>query len=124
MVTPCYPEDALRAGAQGRVTSVVRFDEGGNLVLIKILESPHLSISRAVIDAVRQWRIKRLFHAGGEPTRIISELRFHYLIKDGKGRVENSSVEEQTSFSEKFTKVMNEETRKFRPEEPTAKPNR
>jgi TonB family protein len=109
-VMPTYPEEAINAGAQGAVDAAVRFDEEGALDRIKILESPHPALSKAVTDAVKQWRVRPLFSAAHKPTRLHGELRFHFVIKDGQALVENPSIEEQNIQSQAFTKIVREDT--------------
>ena len=105
-VIPSYPEDAIRDGAQGQVIAAVRFDENGELAMIHILRSPHPLISRAVIDAVQQWRGRRLFTVNREPVALQSELRFNFVIENGAGRVEDSRREEQGISSREYWAFM------------------
>jgi TonB family protein len=109
---PVYPEEAVRAGAQGLVDIAVRFD-AGKLTAIKVLDSPHPAITRAVRDAVKQWTFRALYDSPdretARPVRVLGELRFHFIIRDGVGIVENPSREEQEIRSEAYQKVMREE---------------
>jgi TonB family protein len=109
-VMPAYPEEAINDGAQGEVDAAVRFDEDGTLDRVKILESPHPALSKAVTEAVKQWKVKLLFSAAHERKRLHGELRFHFVIKDGQALVENPSIEEQNTQSRAFTKLVREDT--------------
>jgi TonB family protein len=111
---PVYPEAAINKAAQGLVDLAVVFDENGNAKRIKILESPHPAISKAVEDAVKQWQVKVPFNSEGLPLRTFGELRFHFVIKEGVASVENPSREEQEIRSKAFQRVMNEESAKPR----------
>ncbi len=102
-VMPEYPEEALSAGAQGLVVAAVRSNPNGDLVTIKILQSPDPSISKAVVNALKQWKMKRTVNGGGEPSRYQGELRFHYIIENGVGRVENPTREEQVTYSQAYS---------------------
>jgi TonB family protein len=77
---PVYPEEAISAGAQGLVDLAVLFDEKGHTIHIKILESPHPAITKAVKDAVNQWTQKTGVDSIGRLYRTIGELRFHFII--------------------------------------------
>lgn len=114
---PLYPEEAIRDGAQGLVDLAVRFDEG-KLTAIKILESPHPAISQAVRDAVRQWAIRPTYDSPyretRRPVRMLGELRFHFVIRDGVASVENPSRDEQEILSPAYKKVMRGELDRLR----------
>lgn len=109
---PVYPEEAVKAGAQGLVDLVVAFDEEGNAKVVKILASPNPESSKAVKDAVKQWTVRVLYDSPSSssrrPIRLIGELRFHFVIKDGVGTIENPSEQEQASMSNAYRKVVDE----------------
>jgi TonB family protein len=107
-VMPTYPEEAIRAGAQGFFDAAVRFDDKGNFDRIKVLESPHPAISKAVEEALKQWKMRVTFTGDGLPYSLYGELRFHFIIEDGRARVENPSLEEQKNRSRAFIKATNE----------------
>jgi hypothetical protein len=112
---PIYPEAAINAGLQGLVDAAVVFDENGKTMRIKILESPGRSLSKAVEEAVNQWTERGgLFTLEHIPVRTIGELRFHFVIRDGVGTVENPSREEEEIRSKRFMKMMDEEAHKPR----------
>jgi hypothetical protein len=114
---PVYPDEAVRAGAQGLVDIAVRFDEG-KFTAIKVLDSPHPAITTAVKDAVKQWTIKPTYDSPyreiRRPIRRYGELRFHFVIREGVPSVENPSREEQEIRSPAYQKVMREERDKLR----------
>jgi Gram-negative bacterial TonB protein C-terminal len=64
---PVYPEEAISAGAQGLVDLAVLFDEKGKTKIIKILESPHPAITKAVKDGVNQWTQRTSVDSVGLP---------------------------------------------------------
>ena len=55
-VQPEYPVYARRNNIRGTVTVEALVDEAGKLEDIKVLSSPHSSLTNAVIRAVRQWQ--------------------------------------------------------------------
>jgi TonB family protein len=108
--TPEYPAEAIDARLQGLVDVAVVFDENGKTMRIKILESPGPSLSKAVESAVRQWTMRGgLFTLEHIPVRTVGELRFHFVIKDGVGIVENPTRDEQEIRSPAFRRVIEEE---------------
>lgn len=105
VVMPEYPAEALEAKAQGLVVVAVRFDTGGNLVKDRVVESPHPAITRAVEQALGQWKIKPVTLLSGEAARTQGELRFIYEIKDGEGRVSEPSREAQRKHSKQYKEI-------------------
>ena len=107
-VQPAYLPEAARAGAQGQVIAAVRFNEHGQLSMIRILQSPHPLISQAVRDAVRQWKMLRMVSAADRtPTAHEAELRFNFIIEDSVGRVETPPREEMREESPQFRAFKN-----------------
>ena len=102
-VTPVYPADAIAAEVQGLVIAAVRFDEKGDLLEIKILQSPHSSITEAVLSAVKEWKIGKHHKIDyGRPGHLQGELRFHFILENGQGRVEGPSDDELKSHSKVY----------------------
>jgi len=114
-VMPVYPEEAITNGAEGLVDVAVMFDENGEWKLMEILESPHPAISKAVGDALKQWKIK-VFHDSPDretslPIRPLAEVRFHFSIREGVPTVEPATNEEQQRGSRQFTDYVNRMSR-------------
>jgi len=106
---PVYPERAATEGVQGLVHVAVMYDENGEYLAMKVLESPHPALSKAVSDALKQWRIKLSYNSPYPETRLpnrnFAEVYFHFVIRDGIPAVEPGTVEEQSKASEKFIKI-------------------
>lgn len=85
-VMPEYPEEALKAGAQGVVVLSLYHDSAGNASKIKVAESPHPALTCAAITAVKQWKW-RLFRSEDIDRPILGKLTFKFVIEDGVGRV-------------------------------------
>lgn len=102
LVKPTYPEDAQKAGIQGQVLAFVWFDKDGKLVEAKILRSPHELLSDAVLIALKSWRI-----APDAPlfpkANYMSELRFIFVLNNGKAEVIDAVEDEQEKVSSEFT---------------------
>lgn len=108
---PTYPEDAQKAGIQGEVLAFVWFDKTGKLIDSKILRSPNESLSNAVLDALKSWRI-----APDAPlypdANYMSELRFVFVLNNGNAEVADAAEEEQEKVSPEFTKEVESRKKK------------
>lgn len=99
---PEYPQAAQQAGIQGKVVVFVWFDEkDGNLVEAKPLVSPDELLSKAVVSALKQWRIKPYMPYNPEAHHW-SELRFVFSLKDGNAQVSDATEEEQRTVSQEL----------------------
>jgi TonB family protein len=105
VVTPEYPAEAKEDRAQGLVIVAVQFDAEGNLFKDRVVESPHPAITRAVEQALAQWKIKPVTLLSGVVGRTQGELRFIYEIKDGEGQVSEPSREVQRKLSKQYKAV-------------------
>lgn len=95
---PEYPPGAQEAGIQGEVVAFVWFDKDGKLVEAKPLVSPDESLSKAVVGALKEWRIE--FYLPYIPeARLWSELRFIFSLKDGEALVSDAPEAEQRTVS-------------------------
>jgi periplasmic protein TonB len=57
-VNPAYPEDAKKENIQGAVILDVIINPEGKVVEATVQKSPHESLSKAAIEAVKQWTYK------------------------------------------------------------------
>lgn len=55
-VLPEYPHEALRAGAEGRVSLSMKVDSAGRVTAVKVLDSDNRILSDVAVAAVRRWR--------------------------------------------------------------------
>jgi len=108
-VMPEYPAAAIDAGAQGLAEVAVLFDEDGDYRGMRVLESPNPAISKAVADALKQWKIKIYsdspYKETALPIRVFAQVRFHFVIRDGTATVEAASPIEQSLASRKFAQT-------------------
>ena len=106
---PEYPSEAVSAGAQGLAQVAVLFDENGDYHSMKVLESPHPAISKAVEDALKQWKMKVGYDSPYPETRLpireLGQVQFHFIIREGVASVEPASPEEQRTTSPKFNRI-------------------
>jgi TonB family protein len=95
---PEYPPGAQEAGIQGEVVAFVWFDKDGKLVEAKPLVSPDESLSKAVVSALKEWRVKFYMPYNPEANHW-SELRFIFTLKDGEALVSDAPEAEQRTVS-------------------------
>ena len=98
-VTPEYPLEAQEAGIQGQVKLHVLFAAEGHLLKARISDSPHRLLSEAVLEAVKEWRVKNRI-----PAPVLAELRFVFTLKDGRAEVTDAPEEEQRKKNEGLAK--------------------
>jgi TonB family protein len=79
-VDPIYPEEARKEGISGEVLLSVRSDEEGNIVGIKIVKSPHELLSKASVEAVKQWKYEPML-IKGKPMPIIFTVTMTFKLK-------------------------------------------
>lgn len=103
---PEYPKAAQDAGVQGEVLAFVWFDKEGKLVEAKALVSPDESLSRAVVEALKEWRIK-IYMPYNPEANFWSEIRFIFSLKDGKAEVSDAPEAEQRKVSAEFQQERN-----------------
>ena len=117
-VMPEYPEEAFKSGAQGLAQVAVLFDENGEYYGMKVLESPHPAISKAVATALKQWKITVGYDSPFPETRLpireFGQVQFHFIIRDGVPVVEAATSEEQQTTSLKFRKIASDGKDKHR----------
>jgi TonB family protein len=78
-VPPVYPEIALQSLVRGTVVLGVRVDTQGRVTEIKVLKSIPL-LSKAAVDAVRQW-IYEPFIQDGKPTPVVFSVNVVFKLR-------------------------------------------
>ncbi len=63
-VQPVYPEEARKARTQGAVILNVRTDKKGNISEVMVLKSVDEALSRAAVEAVKQWKYEPFIKDG------------------------------------------------------------
>jgi len=77
---PIYPEEARKEGISGVVILSVRSDEKGDIVGVKISKSPHELLSKAAVEAVKQWKYEPML-IKGKPMPIIFTVTITFKLK-------------------------------------------
>lgn len=79
-VNPIYPEKCKQEMIQGMVTLEVIINEEGRVVKIKVLSSPHPDLSKAAIDAIKQWKYEPVIK-DGKPSPTVFPVTINFKIK-------------------------------------------
>ncbi len=79
-VDPIFPEEARKEGISGVVILIVRTDEHGDIVGVKISKSPHELLSKAAVEAVKQWKYEPMV-IKGKPMPIIFTVTMTFKLK-------------------------------------------
>jgi TonB family protein len=74
-----YPESARKQGIEGPVTLEVTISAEGVPTEVKVVSSPDDSLSKAAIDAVRQWRYRPTL-LNGEPIEVLTTVVVDYHL--------------------------------------------
>lgn len=94
VVMPKFPTEAVRDGARGVAVAKIRFDAGGRVLQVSVLEAPHPSIRVALEEAARQWVFTPPI-MDGQVMGGQGKLTFYYVIEKGNGVVNNPVKVEQ-----------------------------
>lgn len=80
---PIYPEEAIRLGISGVV--YIRFETSpeGEVVRIKVKPTTQPLLSKAVVDAVKDWRFSPWRGPDGLAEPVFSRLAFNFVIITG-----------------------------------------
>jgi TonB family protein len=79
-VDPVYPEEARKNRIQGIVISEALIDQRGDVVDVKVVETPDEVFNQPTIDAIRQWKFEPAT-TDGEPVDVIYVLTVNYALK-------------------------------------------
>lgn len=91
---PVYPDEAMTKGIQGDVIFKIEVDETGKITTVTPIDGDPLLLA-ASKDALRTFHL-RPFLLDGTPTRIESQLGFHFTLEKAGDSV-NGHVECMTS---------------------------
>lgn len=87
-VVPKYPEEAIKANSFGVAVSEITISEVGDVINVKILESPHESIGDSMVKALKQWKFFP-FTFKGKPQKITGKITYYFLIENNQAKVES-----------------------------------
>ncbi len=77
-VQPNYPAQALTMRLQGQVELQATINKDGSVSNLKVLNGESI-LSRAALDAVRQWKYKP-YYLNGEPVEIQTQIVVNFKL--------------------------------------------
>jgi TonB family protein len=85
-----YPKESLKKKIAGVAVAELQFNGEGDVVDVKIVESPDAETGNAVLEALKQWKFKPSQTIDGKPVSIRGKITFYFSIDpQGKGEVKN-----------------------------------
>jgi protein TonB len=80
-VQPVYPEEARESRTGGAVIIRGVIGKDGTVRDVKVLKSPSGLLSRAAVEAIRQWRYEPARDPGGEPVAVHYTLMVRFTLE-------------------------------------------
>jgi TonB family protein len=97
---PVYPEEAVQSGISGTVHIKLEINPKGEV--LRIMGKPRTDplLSKAVSDAVKQWKFKPSADLEGNPEGVLTRLIFRFSLNGGYPQVELYSPDPDTRTDE------------------------
>lgn len=76
-----YPEEAKKAGIQGKVILEVTIDTEGKVVDVVVLQTPDESLGKAAKESVSQWRFSPALTRDGKAVSVRSSVTIRFALK-------------------------------------------
>ncbi len=80
-VNPKYPEGAKKEKIQGSVKLDAVINAEGRVIEFKDVESPDERLTKAAMDAVKEWKFKPAMDAKGKPVQVKMTLTVNFKLK-------------------------------------------
>ena len=77
-VQPVYPPTARQMHVQGSVELMANIGKDGSITSVKVLSGPSV-LSRAAIDAVKQWQYKP-YYLDDQPVEIQTQITVNFKL--------------------------------------------
>jgi TonB family protein len=78
--SPIFPDQAARAGAQGRVLLECRITESGTVDACRVSQSVYPALDRAAADAIRHWKYEPA-RVSGQPRSIVVQFLMIFALQ-------------------------------------------
>lgn len=79
-----YPEEAMKAGVEGKVYVQMLVDAQGNVAEAKVLKSDAKVLEKAALDAARQWTFSPGISKEKKPVSVWVTVPFRFKLGEGK----------------------------------------
>lgn len=80
-VDPVYPEEARKNKARGVVVLNIVVDTNGRVEDVQAIENPDEQLTKAAIEAVRQWEFSPALNAKRQPIKVLSTITIRFELK-------------------------------------------
>jgi len=80
-VNPQYPKEAKNNKTRGVVVLNIIVNTDGKVDDVKAVENPDDNLTKAAIDAVRQWEFRPALNAQGQPVKVLSTITIRFELK-------------------------------------------
>ncbi len=80
-VAPKYPEEAKKNKVRGVVVLNLVVDMQGRVEDVQAVENPDDSLTKAAMDAVRQWEFRPARDAKGQPLKVLTTITLRFELK-------------------------------------------
>ncbi len=78
---PKYPEEAKKEKIQGTVKLDAIIDKEGKVLELKAVESPDERLTKAAMDAVKEWKFKPAMNSKGKPVQVKITLTVNFKLQ-------------------------------------------
>lgn len=78
---PAYPEAAKSRGAQGVVVLEATISTGGGIENLKVISSPDDDLTKASLEAVREWRYQPTL-LNGDPIEVVTTVAVNFTLQN------------------------------------------
>jgi TonB family protein len=78
---PAYPDAAKSRGAQGVVVLEATISTGGGIEDLKVISSPDDDLTKASLEAVREWRYQPTL-LNGDPIEVVTTVAVNFTLQD------------------------------------------
>ena len=97
---PIYPAEAVRSSTSGIVHIKLEISPEGEVLRIKAKPRTDALLSKAVSDAVKEWKFTPWVGLDGVPEGVLTRLIFRFSLSDGQPQVELYNPEPDTRIDE------------------------
>lgn len=87
IVRPRYPEASVLAGVSGPAVALIEIAPGDSVSSITVLQAPDAAIGSALVEALKQWRFRRLPVVNGKRLGAFLTVVYYFDLAGSRPRV-------------------------------------